>query len=165
MKKAQEVQEAAETPSHKVGIALILTLILPFSWNLFPASIKWGFPFFDNTTYSFAWQPIELRIYELRDIIPFYMFGLVGLVHGVCRGFVKDMHVYFFGKTIDIWFLYFLYSGMQLVDLWLAFLQIPYYRMGMTIIIILFHTLFLIGEKEVQRIEKALKSFLATFTV
>lgn len=122
---------------------MVVTLLLPYSWTLIPESFIWYFPFFDNSTYKFAFSPIEYRSYEFRDIIPFYQFAFIGCVYTYCRGLTPQMHVRFLGKQIDIWFLYLLYLGLQGIDLFIAFLKFPHYRMLMTVIILTVHIKFL----------------------
>ena len=136
-------EDIAETHSLKVGIILIATILLPYSWTLIPESFIWGFPFFDNSIYKFSFSPVEYRTYAFRDIIPFYQFAFIGCVYTYCRGLVPQMHVQFLNKTIDIWFLYLLYLGLQGIDLFIAFLQFPHYRMLMTLIILTVHIKFL----------------------
>jgi len=141
------MEDIQELPSHKVGIVLILTLLLPYTWTLIPDTFIWYFPFFDESTDGFALHPIEYRTYPFNAIIPFYQFGFMTVVYTYCRGISQHMHVQIFRRSIDIWFLYLLYTALQLIDLFIAFLQFPYYRRIMTVIILFAHIKYLINKK------------------
>ena len=149
------IQEAPEDLSlkntYKASYWLIGSLLLPLSWSLVPDSIMWPIPFFDNSTFEFSLNPVEYRTYHLNDILPHYQFIFIGCLYTYCRGLIKNMYlpvkVRLFGKvfrrTFDIWTFYLVFLAMQGIDLFIAFLQIPYYRSVMILITIGFNWYYL----------------------
>ena len=128
----------------KASIIMMVSLILPHTWNLIPSDFIWTFWFFDNSTNGYSFDPSEYRSYPFNAIIPFYQFIFMVPLYIYCRGLVHQMHVTIKGINIDVWFLYSFYFGLQAIHLMLAFLQFPHYRMVMTVIIIFMHIKFLI---------------------
>jgi len=125
----------------------MVSLFLPLCWNLIPIEILWSFPLFDESCDCFSWNPLEHRTYPIQTIAPYYFSFVLCPLFIYTRGLAPEMKV---GK-INLWTMHFIYTSIQALDLFIAVLQIPYYRTFFVFTGIILHVKLLLDETDNNR--------------
>lgn len=117
---------------HSLGFVLgsallMLSLFLPLCWNFIP-DIDWTFFFYDASCKCFSLSPTKTASRSIQALAPFYFNFLLVPIYIYCRGLIPIMDVRIRRFRINLWHLHIFYLTIQAVDLFISYLQIPYYR-------------------------------------
>ena len=127
------------------SMLLMLSLFCPLLWNFIP-DIDWTFIFYDVSCKCFSWNPIKYTHRTIQDLAPFYFNFILMPVYILSKGLIPEMVVSIGKIKINLWNYHIMYVSLQAIDLFLSYLQFPYYRTAFIVVGLILQVKWLMDE-------------------